>query len=60
LDEINTQWVARLQMEGIAAPSMTRIHGRQAIRVNITNHRTRREDLDILLAALDRYAAENA
>lgn len=59
LDEINTQWVARLQMEGIAAPSMTRIHGRQAIRVNITNHRTRREDLDILLAALDRYAAEN-
>lgn len=60
LDEINTQWIARLQIEGIAAPSMTRIHGRQAIRVNITNHRTRREDLDILLAALDRYAAENA
>lgn len=60
LDEINARWVARLQSDGIAAPSTTRIHGRQAIRVNITNHRTRREDLDILLAALDRYAAENA
>lgn len=58
LDRINAQWVARLQMDGIAAPSTTRIQGRLAIRVNITNHRTKREDLDVLLAALDRYAAE--
>ncbi len=60
LDDRNAQMVARLQLDGIAAPSTTRIGGRLAIRVNITNHRTQREDLDILLAALDRYIVETA
>ena len=59
LDALNAKMVARLQIEGVAAPSTTRIRERLAIRVNITNHRTRREDLDILLEALEAYGAEN-
>lgn len=58
LDALNAKIVARVQMDGIAAPSTTRIKGQLAIRVNITNHRTRREDLDILLAALESHGAD--
>ncbi|WOR15733.1 pyridoxal-dependent decarboxylase [Hyphomonas sp. FCG-A18] len=48
--------VEDLQISGIAAPSTTRIHGKTAIRVNITNHRTTRADLDMLVEAIDRLA----
>ncbi|MEL7541111.1 MAG: pyridoxal-dependent decarboxylase, partial [Pseudomonadota bacterium] len=58
LDDLNGQLVAWLQNEGIAAPSTTRLDGRLAIRVNITNHRTQQVDLDILLDALERGGAE--
>ena len=51
-DRFNEELVADLQESGIAAPSTTRINGRIAIRVNITNHRTRLRDLDILLSAV--------
>lgn len=54
LDDLNQRLVAWIQSEGIAAPSTTRLHGRLAIRVNITNHRTRDADLDLLLEALVR------
>ena len=36
----------------VAAPSTTRLRGRLAIRVNITNHRSRRADFDLLLDAI--------
>jgi glutamate/tyrosine decarboxylase-like PLP-dependent enzyme len=52
LDKLNNDIVADIQESGVAAPSTTRIAGRLAIRVNITNHRTRRQDLDIFLDAL--------
>lgn len=52
LDALNTQIVVRLQEEGTAAPSTTRIAGKLAIRVNITNHRTRTADLDLLVDAV--------
>ncbi|MEM9571533.1 MAG: pyridoxal-dependent decarboxylase [Pseudomonadota bacterium] len=52
LDDLNTAIVAHVQSAGIAAPSTTRINGALAIRVNITNHRTRVEDMDILLDAI--------
>jgi glutamate/tyrosine decarboxylase-like PLP-dependent enzyme len=52
LDLLNEAIVADLQEKGIAAPSTTRIGNRLAIRVNITNHRSRREDFDILAAAI--------
>jgi glutamate/tyrosine decarboxylase-like PLP-dependent enzyme len=52
LDALNDAVVVALHERGIAAPSTTRIGGRLAIRVNITNHRTRSSDLDALVAAV--------
>jgi aromatic-L-amino-acid decarboxylase len=51
LDQINQQIVFDLQESGVAAPSTTRVRGRVAIRVNITNHRTRYSDLEVLVEA---------
>jgi glutamate/tyrosine decarboxylase-like PLP-dependent enzyme len=58
LDRFNDELVVRLQESGIAVTSSTSVGGRRAIRVNITNHRTRDEDLTILLDALKRLAGE--
>lgn len=58
IDQINEEIVTRLQESGIAAPSTTRIDGQLAIRVNITNHRTRDDDLDILIRAIRQLAPE--
>jgi glutamate/tyrosine decarboxylase-like PLP-dependent enzyme len=52
LDHLNEGIVTDLQRSGIAAPSTTRIRGRLAIRVNITNHRTRYADLDLLVESI--------
>ena len=49
LDALNAEIVIRLQEEGLAAPSTTRLSGANVIRVNLTNHRTQRADLDQLL-----------
>ncbi|KJS35509.1 MAG: cytochrome D ubiquinol oxidase subunit I [Hyphomonas sp. BRH_c22] len=57
LNAMNDEIVIQLQEQGIAAPSTTQLHGRTAIRVNITNHRTARKDLDILLSEIVRIAA---
>lgn len=58
LDKINDEIVIQLQLQGIAAPSTTMIHGENAIRVNITNHRTTRADLDILVDAIGKIGRE--
>jgi glutamate/tyrosine decarboxylase-like PLP-dependent enzyme len=52
LDALNEEIVIRLQELGIAAPSTTRLNGATVIRVNLTNHRTRTQDLDLLLAEI--------
>ena len=52
LDHLNADVVARLQIQGIAAPSTCRIDGKVCIRVSIINHRTQAADLDRLLAAI--------
>ncbi len=52
LTAINGEIVMDLQEQGIAAPSTTTLKGDFAIRVNITNHRTRASDLDILVDAI--------
>jgi aromatic-L-amino-acid/L-tryptophan decarboxylase len=49
LDTLNQEIVFQLQEQGLAAPSTTRINGRLAIRVNITNHRTQVSDLEYLV-----------
>jgi glutamate/tyrosine decarboxylase-like PLP-dependent enzyme len=58
LDRLNSEIVASLHERGIAAPSTTRIHDRLAIRVAITNHRSRREDFDVLIEAVRALASE--
>jgi len=60
LDKLNDEIVIQLQIQGIAAPSTTMIHGQNAIRVNITNHRTTRADLDILVDAVLSIGAQLA
>lgn len=52
LNELNKKLLVLLQDGGIAVPSSTVLHGQFAIRVSITNHRTRYEDLDALLDAV--------
>ena len=49
LDEINTKILAELQAQGIAAPSSTTLNGMIVFHVAHTNHRTRKEDFDILV-----------
>jgi len=58
LNVFNKQLVQDVQLAGIAAPSTSRLHGRLAIRVNLTNHRTEDSDLDLLLSALNLAAAK--
>ncbi len=50
LDALNTEVLLRLQESGVAVPSSTSIGGRFAIRVAITNHRSRRADFDLLVS----------
>ncbi|PRY24873.1 glutamate/tyrosine decarboxylase-like PLP-dependent enzyme [Aliiruegeria haliotis] len=54
LDDLNREIVTRLQLHGLAAPSTTTLNGQTAIRVNITNHRTRDSDLPFLVEAVER------
>ncbi|MSP82745.1 MAG: cytochrome D ubiquinol oxidase subunit I [Alphaproteobacteria bacterium] len=58
LDRLNLHIVATLQERGLAAPSTTRVGEATAIRVNLTNHRTRRADLDALVVDILAIAAE--
>jgi aromatic-L-amino-acid/L-tryptophan decarboxylase len=58
IDGLNAAIVKELQLSGVAAPSTTRIRGRLAIRVALTNHRTRDEDLDLLVAEVCRLGRE--
>jgi aromatic-L-amino-acid/L-tryptophan decarboxylase len=51
LNELNARILIAIQERGIAVPSSTLLRGRFAIRVAITNHRSRLEDFDALLAA---------
>jgi glutamate/tyrosine decarboxylase-like PLP-dependent enzyme len=50
LDALNTEVLLRVQESGVAVPSSTSIGGRFAIRVAITNHRSRREDFALLVS----------
>ena len=48
LEALNRELLLRLHEGGLAAPSYATVHGRYALRACITNHRTRRGDLEIL------------
>lgn len=58
LDELNAKILAELQEQGIAAPSSTTIRGKNVLHVAHTNHRSRREDFDILVREVIRIGKE--
>lgn len=60
LDTLNREILMRIQERGIAVPSSTAIHGRFALRTCICNHRSRREDFDTLVAAVESVGLEAA
>ena len=49
-DMLNKEIVTRLQERGVAAPSTTVLNGTLAIRINLTNHRTTFQDLELLVS----------
>lgn len=57
LDALNEEILLRIQESGVAVPSSTRVRGRYALRVAVTNHRSRREDFDLLVAAVRQHGA---
>lgn len=58
LDLLNKQIEIELQEAGIAVVSTVVIHGTQYLHAAITNHRTRREDLELLVSAVIRMGAQ--
>lgn len=52
LNEFNMELLERLQESGIAAPTHTVLEGRYCLRVANVNHRSRREDFDLLMEAV--------
>lgn len=56
LNAFNQELLARIQESGIAVPSSTNLRGKFSLRVAITNHRSRREDFDLLIEAVERTA----
>ncbi len=57
-DNANRRLVEAMHVKGIAAPSITLIDGRAAIRCAIFNHRTTPEDIEIFFAQASELAAE--
>jgi len=49
LNALNRELLIQLHESGIAVPTYTTLNGKYAIRAAITNHRSRREDFDILV-----------
>jgi glutamate/tyrosine decarboxylase-like PLP-dependent enzyme len=58
LNRLNEELLIRLHESGWAAPSYTTLNGRYAIRVAITNHRSRKEDFDVLVREVKRIGGE--
>ncbi len=58
LDAVNQEILIRVQERGIAVPSSTVLGGHFALRVAITNHRSRREDFDLFVDAVLGAGAE--
>lgn len=59
-DALNSQIVANMQEAGIAAPSLTMLNGRVAIRACFINHRTTIEDVEMLVQATLAFGRQRA
>jgi len=57
-DGLNRRILVRLHESGVAVPSHTLIRGTYALRAAITNHRTRRADLDLFVDEVVRLGRE--
>ena len=55
---LNSEIMLRLQEEGVAAVSDTTVHGEHCLRAAINNHRTRRDDLELLVRETVRLGKE--
>jgi len=60
LDDLNKQIEIELQERGIAVPSVVSIRGKKYLHVAITNHRSRRDDFDVLVREVRRIGNELA
>ena len=60
LDAINKRIVVELQEQGTAVVSRTVLRGRYYLHLAITNHRSRREDFDLLVREVIRLSQEGA
>lgn len=58
LNHLNENIMMELHEQGIAVPTYTTLNGKFAIRVAHTNHRTRREDFDVLVREVIRLGKE--
>ncbi|WP_299847248.1 pyridoxal-dependent decarboxylase [uncultured Roseovarius sp.] len=58
LKSLNTEIMLRLQEDGTAVLSDTTVHGQHCLRAAINNHRTRPEDLDLLIREIERLGTE--
>jgi glutamate/tyrosine decarboxylase-like PLP-dependent enzyme len=58
LNALNEELLIRLHESGIAAPSYTTLGGNYCLRAAIANHRTRDEDLPLLVEAVRRLGRE--
>jgi len=58
LNAINEEIIIQLHERGIAVPTGTTISDRYAIRICITNHRTKREDLDLVVEEIIKIGRE--
>jgi aromatic-L-amino-acid/L-tryptophan decarboxylase len=60
LDRLNKDIELELQERGIAVPSVSTIGGRKYLHVAVANHRSRREDFDLLVREVVRLGEELA
>jgi glutamate/tyrosine decarboxylase-like PLP-dependent enzyme len=58
LDRLNKKIELELQERGIAVPSVSTISGRKYLHVAVANHRSRREDFDLLVREVVRLGSE--
>ncbi len=58
LNELNRELLMELHERGIAVPTSTVLQGKYALRVAITNHRSRKEDFEALVRGAERLGKE--
>ena len=60
LDQLNKEIELQLQERGIAVPSVSIVNGSKYLHVAVANHRSRREDFDLLVREVVRLGGELA